>query len=37
MAYAVTMVRNNKPRSGVTLGGIGTGGFEIRQDGVFYN
>jgi len=31
------MTRQSKPRSGVTLGGIGTGGMELRQDGVFYN
>jgi uncharacterized protein (DUF608 family) len=37
MPYTATIRRANKPRSGVALGGIGTGGFELRQDGVFYN
>lgn len=37
MTYTTTMHRTCKPRSGITLGGIGTGGIELRQDGVFYN
>ena len=31
------MRRVNRPRSGLALGGVGTGGFELRQDGRFYN
>ncbi|MFP4381199.1 MAG: GH116 family glycosyl hydrolase [Candidatus Sumerlaeia bacterium] len=37
MSYQVTMERQHKARSGVPLGGIGTGGIELRQDGVFYS
>lgn len=35
--YTATMQREDKPRSGVALGGIGTGGIELRKDGVFTN
>ncbi|MFW6303915.1 MAG: GH116 family glycosyl-hydrolase, partial [Candidatus Sumerlaeota bacterium] len=31
------MTRQDRPRSGAALGGIGTGWFELRQDGCFYN
>ena len=37
MAYQVITERSQKPRSGVALGGIGCGWFELRQDGQFYN
>ena len=37
MAYQVTMERNQKPRSGIAMGGLGCGWFELRQDGQFYN
>ncbi|MEI6169210.1 MAG: GH116 family glycosyl-hydrolase [bacterium] len=37
MSYPSTMHRSQLPRSGMALGGIGTGGFEIRQDGSFAN
>jgi non-lysosomal glucosylceramidase len=37
MPYASTMHRDDKPRSGAALGGIGAGWFELRKDGVFYN
>jgi non-lysosomal glucosylceramidase len=37
MPFTASMERRSKPRSGITLGGIGTGGIELRQDGVFYN
>src|SRR5271157_82916 len=37
MSFTATTKRNCKPRSGIALGGIGTGSFELRQDGVFYN
>lgn len=37
MAYTVSTHRSQLPRSGMALGGIGTGGFEIRQDGGFAN
>ena len=37
MAYTVVTERNQKPRSGIALGGIGCGCFELRQDGQFYN
>lgn len=37
MAYQATMDRNQKPRSGLALGGLGCGWFELRQDGQFYN
>lgn len=37
MAYQVTTDRNHKPRSGIALGGLGCGWFELRQDGQFSN
>ena len=37
MAYKAEMKRDYRPRSGVALGGIGTGGIELRKDGLFYN
>jgi non-lysosomal glucosylceramidase len=37
MAYEVTTERQHKPRSGVALGGIGAGWFELRQDGTCEN
>ncbi|MCX7846693.1 MAG: GH116 family glycosyl hydrolase [bacterium] len=37
MAFSARMERGHRPRSGVTLGGVGTGGMELRHDGVFYN
>lgn len=37
MAYTATMTRSAKPRSGLALGGLGAGWFEMRQDGIFYN
>jgi uncharacterized protein (DUF608 family) len=37
MSYKTVMTYACKPRSGITLGGIGTGGIELRQDGIFYN
>jgi uncharacterized protein (DUF608 family) len=37
MAVTASIERWNKPRSGIALGGIGTGWFEIRHDGGFYN
>ncbi|MCX6971784.1 MAG: GH116 family glycosyl-hydrolase [Verrucomicrobia bacterium] len=37
MSYSTTMHRSQLPRSGMALGGIGTGGFEIRQDGGFFH
>lgn len=37
MAYKSIMKREYKARSGITMGGIGTGGIELRNDGVFYN
>ena len=37
MSYKVTTPRQHKPRSGVALGGIGCGWFELRQDGTFHN
>jgi uncharacterized protein (DUF608 family) len=37
MSYKTSMERQHKPRSGVSLGGLGCGWFEIRQDGSFYN
>lgn len=33
----ITTHRSQLPRSGMALGGIGAGSFEIRQDGGFYN
>ncbi|MDX2196846.1 MAG: GH116 family glycosyl hydrolase [Cytophagales bacterium] len=32
-----SMIFAQKARSGVTIGGIGAGGAEIRKDGIFYN
>jgi non-lysosomal glucosylceramidase len=37
MSFTREMTRDQKPRSGVALGGIGTGWFELRHDGCFYN
>jgi len=37
MAYVSEMTRQSKPRSGMQLGGMGTGGVELRQDGIFYH
>ena len=37
MAFEITMQRDQKPRSGVALGGLGCGWFELRQDGTFAN
>jgi len=37
MALEVTTHRSQLPRTGMALGGIGTGWFEIRQDGGFYH
>ncbi len=37
MPLQTIMHRSQLPRSGLALGGIGTGGFEIRQDGGFAN
>ena len=37
MAYNVITERSQKPRSGIALGGIGCGCFELRQDGQFCN
>ncbi len=37
MSYRATTERQHKPRSGLALGGMGAGWFEIRQDGRFYN
>ena len=37
MAYKSIMKREYKARSGITMGGIGTGGIELRKDGTFYN
>lgn len=37
MSLKATMRREHKPRSGMALGGLGTGSFEIRHDGIFYN
>lgn len=36
-AVADSMTSASKARSGITIGGIGAGGAEIRKDGVFYN
>ncbi len=35
--YTEQMHFLDKPRSGVVIGGIGSGGAEIRKDGIFYN
>jgi len=37
MALVTSMHRSQLPRSGMSLGGIGTGCFEIRQDGSYAN
>ncbi len=37
MAYSVKMKRDSKPRSGMALGGIGAGTFEIRHDATTAN
>ena len=37
MPVDTSMHRSQLPRSGMALGGIGTGSFEIRQDGGFAN
>ena len=37
MAFKARMTRGQRPRSGMALGGLGTGSFELRQDGAFYN
>ncbi|GCE13521.1 GH116 family glycosyl hydrolase [Tengunoibacter tsumagoiensis] len=37
MPYTTRLRYTDKARSGQTLGGLGTGGVELRQDGVFYN
>ena len=37
MAYKATMRMENQPRSGMALGGMGSGWFELRQNGRFYN
>jgi uncharacterized protein (DUF608 family) len=36
MPFASSLAREHLPRSGPCLGGIGTGGFEIRADGAFH-
>ncbi|MDX1994720.1 MAG: GH116 family glycosyl hydrolase [bacterium] len=35
MPYEATLEYVNRPRSGIALGGIGTGGVELRHDGIF--
>ncbi len=37
MSYKIKMQRESKPRSGMALGGIGAGWFEIRHDGTTAN
>ncbi len=37
MAIRDVMHRDHRPRSGVALGGIGTGSVELRKDGIFRN
>ncbi len=37
MAYKSIMTRESRPRSGIALGGIGAGWFELRHDGLFYD
>ncbi len=37
MPYSTKMHRSQLPRTGMALGGIGTGGFEVRQDGGFFH
>ncbi len=36
-SFSDVMLSSSKARSGITLGGIGAGGAELRKDGVFYN
>ncbi|MBD3241983.1 MAG: hypothetical protein GF331_15445 [Chitinivibrionales bacterium] len=37
MPYTASMQRGDRPRSGMALGGLGAGSFELRKDGIFYN
>ena len=37
MSYKQVIKREYRPRSGLYLGGMGTGGVELRADGLFYN
>ena len=37
MSFKAVMTREQRPRSGMALGGLGTGSFELRQDGCCYN
>lgn len=37
MAYKGTMTHDSRARSGMALGGIGAGFFEIRKDGIFHD
>ena len=37
MSFDLELHRSEWPRTGLALGGIGTGGFEIRPDGGFYH
>lgn len=37
MSFTTTMQLQHSPRSGMALGGIGSGWFELRHDGRFYN
>jgi len=37
MAFNVTTSREQKPRTGIAMGGLGTGCFELRQDGTTAN
>ena len=37
MSYTCSMKRSQQPRSGLALGGMGSGWFELRQDGRFCN
>ena len=37
MSIKSTMQREHQPRSGMALGGLGTGSIELRHDGIFYN
>lgn len=37
MSYRTVTTRSSKPRSGIALGGIGAGWFELRQDGICYD
>ena len=36
MAFTTSMQRQQQARSGASLGGIGSGGIELRHDGVFH-